>query len=240
LVGCPTASPYLYCLKQWVDGVRALLYQPLADAVADNSDADAYSQTLASHGLRTLRYKAPPNTLARDKLAHSRNMLRQLVLDEGYDYFFSVEQDVVPPPDALQLLLRHRQPIVSGVYYKYFTLRYKGLNGKIITKKKAMPLLAHSAQDPKKMHFIPAEEVADDRFFQVRYCGLGCVLMHRGVLEKISFRVDQGPEGLAFDDVYFCNDALTAGFSLSVDTSVKCVHLLAGKPEGLFSSQRRS
>lgn len=241
LVGCPTAAPYAYCLQQWIAGVQALIHKPLDIVLADNSETEDYSRTLTSHGLRMLRYRAPPHTLPRDKLAHSRNMLRQLVLDEGHDYFFSVEQDIVPPPDALELLLRHRQPIVSGVYYKYFTLQYKGTDGKILTKKKAMPLLAHSSQDPKKMHFIPAEEVEGDHFFQVRYCGLGCLLIHRSVLEKISFRVDQGPEGLAFDDVYFCNDALAAGFSLHVDTAVKCLHLLTGKPGGLFSpSQQKS
>lgn len=36
-----------------------------------------------------------------DRLIYNRNVLRQKVLDEGYDYFFNVDQDIILPRNAI-------------------------------------------------------------------------------------------------------------------------------------------
>ncbi|MBI1972603.1 hypothetical protein HYS50_01205 [Candidatus Woesearchaeota archaeon] len=240
LVGSPTAAPYAYCLQDWIRGVKALTYPHCTVVLVDNTDGGAYDQTIQSSGIRALKYTSRHSgETLREKLAYSRDLLRRLVLDEGYDYFLSLEQDIIPPEKVIELLMRHQQPVVSGVYYKFFTFRHTSSTGQVYEKKKAMPLLARSTSHPQQMHFIAAEEVAGDSFFSVRYCGLGCVLIRRDVLERVAFRVDTGPAGKAFDDVYFCTDVLSQGFSLYVDTGVKCLHLLSGKPAGLFDELHR-
>ena len=102
-----------------------------------------------------------------------------------------------------------------------------------------MPLLARGTKDPEKMHYFTAEEVEEPQLSPIRYCGLGCVLIHKDVLQKISFRTDPNSSGKAFDDVSFCNDVLAAGYPLYADTSVKCTHRLSEKPAGLFDSMSK-
>lgn len=235
LIGSPTAAPYTYCLSEWARNTKALTYSPKHIVLVDNSKSEAYDKTILKEGIEALKYVAPKGETLRETLANSRNVLRTLLLEGDYAYFLSLEQDILPPLDVLERLLAHQQPVVSAVYYKYFTLKYTSSSGKIIEKKKAMPLLAKpSSFDKTKMHFYTAEEVDEDALIPLRYCGLGCVLIRRDVLEQISFRVDMSPEGNAFDDVYFCNDVLRAGYPLYADTSIKCMHRLSGKPEGLF------
>ena len=99
-----------------------------------------------------------------------------------------------------------------------------------------MPLLARATKDPEKMHYFTAEEVEEPQLLPIRYCGLGCVLIHKDVLKSISFRTDPSSSGRAFDDVSFCNDALAACYPLYAGTGAKCMHRLSGKPQGLFDS----
>ena len=63
-------------------------------------------------------------------------------------------------------------------------------------------------------------------FLEVRACGLGCVLIHRSVLEKVEFRYNKHTSG--FDDVFFCEDVIKAGFKVYADTSIRCRHLYGG------------
>ena len=59
-------------------------------------------------------------------------------------------------------------------------------------------------------------------------CGIGCMLIHRSVLEKLEFR--ENLEG-GFDDVTFCNDVRNKlNLKIYLDTSVKCIHLVKEKP----------
>ena len=47
-------------------------------------------------GLKVIRDKWQPK--ARDRLVSSRNKIREYALENGYDYFLSLEQDVIPEP----------------------------------------------------------------------------------------------------------------------------------------------
>ena len=132
LIGSPTAAPYAYCLKEWVQAVRSLTYSNFSVVLVDNSKDAAYDATIRSHGIQALKYKSSPGESLRDTLANSRNMLRDLLLQDHFDYFLSLEQDILPPPDVIQRLLAHGKPVVSGVYYKYFTLKHTSPTGKVL------------------------------------------------------------------------------------------------------------
>ncbi|MBI4150729.1 hypothetical protein HY492_01245 [Candidatus Woesearchaeota archaeon] len=212
LVGCPTSQHKAYCLKEYTAGVKAL--QGTFDVlIVDNSDSDSYLAELKSAGLPAV--KGPMPTKIKDRIVACRNVLRQKVLDEGYDYFFSLEQDVIPPPDALQKLLAAQKLIVGGVYTKH----YRVMDGDNEVGTQERPLLWTSVHGKIAQWTMDALEPT--RVQQVLFTGLGCLLIHRSVLENISFRWDVSRKG--FDDVFFCTDAQK--FGIFVDTSVRCPHL---------------
>lgn len=183
--------------------------------LVDNSATDAYAKQIAAEGLPVVR--GPFLEKARDRIVACRNMLRQKVLDEGYDWFFSLEQDVIPPQDVLERLLFARKHVISGVYTKDYNLVKDGKKVGHVVK----PLLwmIHNGA----MTQLEMADLKPLRVQQVFATGLGCMLIHRSVLEKISFRWDPAFKG--FDDMFFCTDAYQKGIGVFTDTSIMCEHL---------------
>ena len=234
LVGCPTADMYEYCLDRYIDAVKNLSYPNYDIMLVDNSKSDHYFNLLKQKGVNVIRYRYVEDT--RDRIINSRNVLRDFVLKNGYDYFLSLEQDVIPPKDAVEKLLRHNKRIVSGVYYKAAKVLIKNQKNEVIGEREDIVPLVYKfvAGMPDKMRSYTAEDVRGNNLIEVRACGLGCILIHRDVLEKIKFRYEKNSKG--YDDVWFCTDAIDNGFRIYVDTEVKCKHLLEGKNWDIFDA----
>lgn len=225
LVGCPTFEGYGYCLKEYAERVNNFSYPAYDVVLADNSRGEVYTKKITEMGLGVVRGLHLPNVF--ERIVASRNLLREKTLHEGYDYFLSLEQDVIPPPQVIENLMGHHKDVVSGVYFKIYDIKVKDWDGIVKDKKAALPLLFKFDDDPTKMHVCYPKDVEGDQFFEIRACGLGCVLIHRNVLEKVKFRYDETKD--TFDDMLFCHDALQEGFKLYADTSVKCKHLFLKK-----------
>jgi len=114
LVGCPTSFHKEYALEQYTKAVKALTYSNFDILLVDNSENDTYFEKIKALGLPVI--KGPYFNSARDRIVASRNLLRENVL-RGYDYFFSLEQDVLPPPDILEKLLQHQKQLITGIYF---------------------------------------------------------------------------------------------------------------------------
>lgn len=214
LVGCPTSEHKGYALERYVEGVKALNYEKFDVLLVDNSKSDDYSKKIKSLGLPVV--KGPYSEFARQRIIDSRNILRQKVLNEGYDYFFSLEQDVIPPRNVIQRLLSHSKKIVTGIYFRY----------EIDDGVKSLVPVLWKKFGKEKLKSIFEKEVLEPRLMEVGACGLGCVLIHRDVLEKVMFKFDKNYE--SFDDMWFCRESLEKGFKIFADTSVKCKHLVVG------------
>jgi len=231
LVGAPTADPYEYCLEEYAKRAKELSYPNYKVVLADNSTGDNYAELIRKNGLGVVRDIRMEDS--RERLAHSRNVLRKMVLDENFDYFLSLEQDVIPPMEVIERLMRHKKEIVTGVYFKLINLRYVSGGKDVRRVKKMVPLIFKDVPGVKgKMHFCTSDDVAGERLFKVRFCGVGCILISRKVLEKIEFRADTNVR--CHDDYWFCHDARAAGFEIFCDTSVKCKHMLTQKDKTLF------
>ncbi|MFH1210842.1 MAG: glycosyltransferase family A protein [archaeon] len=214
LVGCPTSDHKEYCLKQYADAVKGLTYKNKDILLVDNSENDDYLEKIKKEGLPAI--KGPYYEGARDRIVSSRNILREKAIWE-YDYFLSLEQDVIPPKDIIERLLQHDKEIITGVYFA----NNVGPTGKV-----ALIPLAYKLTDEKTLSMTPLseEEVFTDQLMQIVSCGLGCVLIKKNVLEKIRFRYEQN----SFDDRWFCIDAYNLKIPIFVDTSVRCKHLIKG------------
>lgn len=85
----------------------------------DNSKDDKFSKRVQKDGLPVTRI--PWVDKARLRMVNSRNLLRQKVLDEGYDYFLNLDQDIIPPDDIVERLIKHKKDVVTGIYFNPLT-----------------------------------------------------------------------------------------------------------------------
>ncbi len=210
LVGCPTSNHKSYCIDKYIESVKSLDYPNYDILLVDNSQNDDYYNKLKS---KLPVVKSPYYETARKRITESRNILRDKALREGYDYFFSLEQDVIPPKDVISLLLNHKKKIVSALYFD--------VNPE---DRSLMPMAWVHYQGSKARRMFLSEVFSPGRVLEVVTCGLGSVLIHRDVLEKIKFRYV--PERRPFDDLWFSVDAKEANFPVYLDPSIKCRHLI--------------
>lgn len=174
-------------------------------------------------GLRNLQFPGPhhiacvagmPFDMARNSVAS------QVVQNPDIDYLFFLDSDVVPPPDAILRLLRHRKPVISGMYCR-----------------RSPPHGVPVAQ--KNGQWVTPPEPGKDPLMEVDVCGAGCLLIHRSVLTDIppqrqgkpwfDWRVDlQGifpPEDCMSEDFTWNKHIKKFGVTTYLDTSVRCLHL---------------
>ena len=207
LIGCPTSEHKAYCLKEYVEVVKKLDCDVL---LVDNSEGEDYYNKLKELGINVIKDKYFPK--ARDRIVSSRNLLRQYCLDNNYDYLFSLEQDVIPPLDIIEKLLNSGKKVIGGLYYK--------VDGKELTP---IAWIHHEGTLARRLNY---SETVESRIMEVITCGLGCVLIHKNVLEKVKFRYEENKK--SFDDVWFGIDVRDKGFKLYLDTGLKCKHLIKG------------
>jgi GT2 family glycosyltransferase len=215
LVGCPTYENKEYALNEYAAAVKALQHDGVEMDIllVDNSKGDAYMEKIKAAGLPVV--KGPWFSGARDRIVASRNILRDKVLNEGYDYFLSLEQDVIPSPDTLQKMLAHQKKILTSVVYNHLPYGDE-------IKLKPM-LFAHHPYDRDGLWYVDEEELKTPALKSVLACHLGCTLIHRDVLDFFPFRY----MGNTFDDMAFSKDAIDYGFLLLVDTSITPKHLFS-------------
>jgi GT2 family glycosyltransferase len=154
--------------------------------------------------------------------------LRKKALDEGYDYFFSLEQDVIPPSNVLEVLLNRKKELVAGTYMNPVT-RPDG-------KQNVVSVVAyiHPTPQHEKDHLLlplGLQELFPSRLIEVAFAGLGAMLIKTEVLEKTEFRFKQ--DKIAFDDMYFGRDNREKGILTYLDSSVLCKHLFSQSFVGL-------
>ena len=115
LVGCPTSHHKDYCLDRYVKSVNTLSYPNYDVLIVDNSETDEYYNKIKEKGLPVLRLEKYYEH-ARTRLTKSRNIIREKLLEGDYEYFLSLEQDVIPPRDIIETLLKSKKKVICGVY----------------------------------------------------------------------------------------------------------------------------
>lgn len=174
-----------------------------------------------SMGFRNLRIPGEVIGLAGMPFDHARNSACRICLDNGFDWLFFLDSDVIPPSDAVYRLMAHQYPVISGMYCRR-------------SPPHGVPVMIKNGQWHQR--FTPGEVV------DVDLVGAGCLLIHRSVLERLppsdaprgkhwfDWRVDmQGlvPQGEALsEDFTFCvNVKRHLGITTKVDTSIACRHV---------------
>src|SRR3989344_1931201 len=189
LVGCPTSSYHEYALEEYARAVKSLTYPNYDILLVDNSKDDLYFKKLKLLNLPTI--KGRWHEEARERIVESRNILRQKVIDDDYDYFLNLDQDVIPPKDIIERLLQHKKRVITGIYFNYknFTPRRLGLkNGKRYGE--LFPTIWSFTSKKGVIRNIKEEELTGG-LIQIALCGSGCLFVHRSVLEKVEFHYNK-------------------------------------------------
>lgn len=257
LVFTPTYDEKDYCLEQYLDGLLKLDDSGFASQILilDNSrDTENFnhlSDRLSEFpGIIVSHYQPCEKDTPRQVHATVFNMGRTLFLQNEFDYFLSIESDVVPNPNDLKLLIEGMKEtnadIIAGIvpYNDSSTMLYKHLCGNL-KEEYGPPVDFHSLPSTcgGKIFYLDfyCEKYSYEKWqvqaeiydmkelaektepFQVAGCALGFTLIKRKVLEDVVFRMH--PESIAFADVWFSWDAKRKGFKIFCHPNVRPKHL---------------
>lgn len=151
-------------------------------------------------------------------IAEARNEIVQYALDQGANYIFWLDDDVIPPPDAFLKMYMSGKDIVNGVYWS--------------KSNPPMPLLFRNHLEGPYLDWHFGD------FIEIDAAGNGLTLVKTDVYRKISETVG-GPwystEYTSFkqatqspsnntEDLYFYWKARKAGFQIWADTSIQAYH----------------
>jgi len=220
LVGAPNNVRKDYILERYINRLKELSYQNYEIVLADNSKDDTYKSKIEGFGIKCLKTAWYEGSRAR--IVESRNAIRQYMLDNNFDYYLSIEADVIPPRDIIEQLLQHNKEIVGGWYY-------------VCDPGKARPCIGSTwtLVDGDKLINNPpvGNQMGMYRLIKVFLGSMGIMLFKRNVMEKIKFQVYE--HFSQHDDTWFFFAAENHGFDVYVDTDLLVAHFQStGQWEG--------
>ncbi len=146
--------------------------------------------------------------------ADARNRIAKKSLSGGFDRLMMIDSDITVPEKAIVQLLEHDSHIVLGCYPRKNS------------KKGETELFKPGYPDFSKRFLY--EELTKERM-TVKGGGMGCVMMDTRLFYQLPFpwfEYMTYDDGTKFsEDLFFCEKATIAGFSIEADTRVRCGHL---------------
>ena len=111
LIGTPIHQSKDYSMQRWLENVSRQEH-PADLLLVDNSPGTAYLEKVAvycaQHGIthyQTIHLELPPQQGKYERIARSREVIRQFLLDHDYDAWFAWECDQIIPTNALDKLI---------------------------------------------------------------------------------------------------------------------------------------
>jgi hypothetical protein len=182
LLAAPVSQHKEYVLPAWIKHIKQI--EGVAEILlVDNSQNGLYHLELIDRRVNVHHIPAHKHDIG-TLLTLSQNHIRDYVLKNNFTHWFSLECDVFPPLDVVQILANYHRPIISGCYFSgtpddtYF-MQYR-----------------HSQLLPgqyyqENIHLNEVFFMYDGQARRVHHPALGCTLIHRNVLEKTKFEYPQ-------------------------------------------------
>ena len=166
-------------------------------------------------------------------VATARNHIAQLALNVQADYVLMVDNDVVLPRNALQLLLEEAEEVNLGFYaHRDPAVNYDGRTCLCRLKDADGNEYYHY---PKESQYTAAElkalAEAGKKKIEIHGGGMGCALIRTEVFRKAPYPwydwVNYGDanRGMLSEDLYFCSLCRASGIKIHADVRVGCGHL---------------
>ena len=219
LVGAPVCDLYLYCLDDFLKAITSFSYKNYDILLLDNSKDNNMFNELKKRGINVV--KTEHTGKIRDMVIRDHNFLRKEALEKGYDYLFLLDQDVIPPKDAIEKLIKHNKGAVAGLYFGHHTLDLEDNSNRIMPF--AWAFINKNQWFWGDVGYLTDEEVFSNKLIKIAFAGGGCLMIHKSILGKIAFRYDSSVD--VWDDRWFGYDLHKNGYEMFIDTSVKCKHL---------------
>tara|TARA_B100001964_G_C14184786_1_gene578086 strand:+ start:272 stop:1051 length:780 start_codon:yes stop_codon:yes gene_type:complete len=147
--------------------------------------------------------------LAREHLAeHAR--------DEGFDYLFMVDDDMLTPLDLFEQLVKHDVDIIAPLAFS-----------RSAPHKPVIYNLEKGWDNMRQEHFYVNHVVPNypkDKLVKCDAVGFGAVLIKTKVLKSMAKPYFMSTTG-AGEDIWFCHKAGENGFGVYMDTACKLGHL---------------
>lgn len=219
LVAAPISEWYEHCYKDFAKMLMTLTYPNKGVFLVDNSEGMRFYLRVLADGFNV--EKSEHLQSIRDMVTRDHNRIRQRVLDGGYDYLLILDCDVIPPKDVIERLMAHDKDVVSALYFGHHNI-----NG----TEKVMPfawVFSKEVNDWNNTGYLIESEIWSPQLLKIAFAGMGCILIKRKVLEKVSFRYSKEMD--AWDDRWLGVDVWANGFEYYLDSTVKCKHLYLGR-----------
>ncbi|MBO8159799.1 glycosyltransferase [Thermosyntropha sp.] len=144
-------------------------------------------------------------------LSYLRNLLLEHFMNSDCLYLFSVDSDIIVPPNALATLIEDGYDIVSALVG----------NGHYLGDDQVFNILRE--QTPGR--YVHIKEFPQNKPFPVDCTG-AAYLIHRRVIKeyKVRYSAERGAE-----DIGFCEKARLQGIKVYCDPRVRCLHIMQEK-----------
>jgi hypothetical protein len=164
-----------------------------------------------------------PHGYSRETLLYLYGLATKRTLDSerrelgAYTHLLCLEDDIVPPADAIAKLLACNAPVA----YSLYCWRRSGHPWSIY--RHLFPDSGASWQQDEP--YTAAQDYAQERILDVAGVGLGCTLIRADVLRAVPWRL-LGASGGAHNDWSFAVDCQRAGVRQVAHFGVRCGHIL--------------
>jgi hypothetical protein len=148
--------------------------------------------------------------------AYAREQLATVAVDNGFDYLFMIDDDMLAPVDLFERLVAHDVDIIAPLAFTR-SAPHK-------------PVIYNLEQGydavMKKDYYVNyiVERYPKDQLVQCDAVGFGAVLIKTSVLKGMKKPWLMTTSG-AGEDIHFCHSAGKVGFKVYMDTATKLGHL---------------
>lgn len=195
-------------------------------------------------------YLFDPFVIARTSVHTAMNQAVDTAIEQGHEAIIAFDDDCLPELAEFPLgdsrrfqvigrllaLLEKGHKIVTGVGYMR-GYPYTTTVGRFYPFGQALVLDEDATRDQnnvKGFHWLNdlakyRDELDEDGLLTADFAGVPIIAIHRDVLLKIPhplFQTTDSMGGQSTHDIYFCNKAREAGFTVKVDTHIDCGHLV--------------
>ena len=222
LLACPTSEHKAYCQSDWVANVKNLTYPNLEILIVDNSKDSKNTLELqrlfegCKHQYQIINVE-PKETVV-DTLVSCCNRIRQYVLKEKFDYWFSLESDLFPPVNIIEYLIAYQKTAICSTYFVF------GGNATSLLSHEMTTIGGYPYLSVKSMLNTFINDVKEQGLKPTLQAGIGCFLLKANVLKKVGFRYDANEFKQGFHDYFFLMDLYRLGIPVYTDFSVIVEH----------------
>jgi len=232
-----------YCLNDYLEGLKNLDFDKKQidlvwhDGSCDKNFKEVMDEWLKENGnqYNSIKYmidKREPmhditagNPIKSARIASVYNRIRDGIKEYKNKYVFSLEDDIVAPPDTLKKLFKIMNDKKVGVAVGRQICRWSASGGKkypLAWKFKIKKVFGDKDSCSEYTIDVKAKKMRSEGVEEIDGIPMGCNLIRSELYQKENFRATDN--GLIGFDLIFGKDIKDWGFNNMIDWSIHCKH----------------